>query len=76
VWGSNHVNYTLNNGTDDPLDIENNWWTKGPANMSSKSVLIQNNHNITSPSQIPASIVSAAGIESGFTSILSWKPAQ
>ncbi|HYS38815.1 MAG TPA: right-handed parallel beta-helix repeat-containing protein [Pseudonocardiaceae bacterium] len=76
VWGSNHVNYTLNNGTDDPLDIENNWWTNGPANMNSKSVLIQNNHNITSPSQIPASIVSAAGIESGSTGILSWKPAK
>jgi len=76
VWGSNHVNYTLNNGTDDPLDIENNWWTKGPANMNSKSVLIQNNHNITSSSQIPASIVSAAGIESADTGILSWQPAE
>ena len=50
--------------------------TKGPANMNSKAVLIQNNHNITSPSQIPASIVSAAGIESGLTGILGWKPAQ
>jgi len=31
---------------DDPLDIENNLVDQGPANMSSKSVLIQNNHNI------------------------------
>lgn len=75
VWGSNHTNYTLNNGTDDPLDIENNYWTNGPANMNSKSVLIQNNHNITSASQIPASIVSAAGIESADTGILNWQPA-
>ncbi|HEX4704689.1 MAG TPA: right-handed parallel beta-helix repeat-containing protein [Pseudonocardiaceae bacterium] len=75
VWGSNHVNYTLNNGTDDPLDIENNWWTNGPADTNAKSVLIQHNHNITSPSQIPASIVGAAGIESADTGILSWKPA-
>ncbi|HEY0808263.1 MAG TPA: right-handed parallel beta-helix repeat-containing protein, partial [Pseudonocardiaceae bacterium] len=75
VWGSNHVNYTLNNGTDDPLDIEGNWWTKGPKDMNSKSVLIQGNHNITSPSQIPASIVSAAGIESADVGILSWRPA-
>ena len=75
VWGSNHTNYTLNNGTYDPLDIENNYWTKGPANYDAKSVRIANNHNITSPSQIPSSITAAAGIESADTSILSWKPA-
>jgi len=75
VWGSNHVNYTLNNGTNDPLDIEGNYWTKGPSDSSSKGVVIKGNHNITSASQIPSGITSAAGLESGFTSILSWKPA-
>ena len=76
VWGSNHTNYTLNNGTYDPLDIEHNYWTKGPANQNSKSVLIANNTNITSASQIPAAITSAAGIQSPYTSILSWTPAE
>ena len=76
VWGSNHTNYTLNNGTYDPLDIEHNYWTKGPANENSKSVVIANNTNITSASQIPASIISAAGIQSPYTGILSWTPAE
>ena len=40
VWGSDHTNYTLNNATFDPLDIENNYWTNGPADSNSKSVLI------------------------------------
>jgi hypothetical protein len=74
VWGSKHTNYTLNNGTYDPLDIEGNYWTNGPAPYNAKAVLIKNNTNITSPSQIPASIVSNAGIQPPYTSILSWTP--
>jgi hypothetical protein len=76
VWGSNHTNYTLNNGTYDPLDIEHNYWTKGPADYNAKSVLIANNTNITGPSQIPASITGAAGIQSPYTGILNWTPAE
>jgi hypothetical protein len=75
AWGSNHTNYTLNNDTYDPLDIENNYWPNGPADYDAKSVLIKNNTNITSSSQIPSSIVAAAGIQNPYTSILSWKPA-
>jgi hypothetical protein len=75
AWGSNHVNYTLNNGTNDPLDIEGNYWPSGPADSNSKSVLIKGNHNITSASQVPASVSGAAGLESSYTSILSWQPA-
>ncbi len=74
VWGSKHTNYTLNNGTYDPLDIEGNYWTNGPAPYNAKAVLIKNNTNITSSSQIPASIVANAGIQPPYTSILSWKP--
>ncbi|MEY9964619.1 hypothetical protein ABIA33_002661 [Streptacidiphilus sp. MAP12-16] len=75
VWGSNHVNYTLNNGTDNPLDIEGNYWTNGPADYNQKAVLIANNHNITGPGQIPAAITAAAGLEAGYQPILSWHPA-
>jgi hypothetical protein len=39
-------------------------------------VLIANNTNITSASQIPAAITSAAGIQSPYTSILNWTPAE
>jgi hypothetical protein len=76
VWGSKHTNYTLNNGTYDPLDIEGNYWTNGPAPYNAKAVLIKNNTNITSASQIPSSITANAGLESGFRSILSWQPAR
>jgi hypothetical protein len=76
VWGSNHTNYTLNDGTYDPLDIEHDYWTNGPADENSKSVLIANNTDITSASQIPAAITSAAGIQSPYTSILNWTPSE
>src|SRR2546429_6403573 len=75
VWGSNHTNYTKNDGTRDPLDIEGNYWTNGPADTNSKGVLIKGNHNITSPSQVPAAIINAAGIEAQYQSILNWTPA-
>ena len=76
VWGSKHTNYTLDNGTYDPLDIEGNYWTNGPADSTAKSVLIKNNTDITGASQIPASITANAGLEAGFRSILSWQPAR
>ena len=76
VWGSKHTNYTLDNGTDDPLQIEDNYWTNGPAAYNADSVLIANNTNITAADQIPASIVAAAGVQSPYTSILSWTPAE
>jgi hypothetical protein len=69
------VNYTLNDGTYDPTDIEGNYWPNGPGDSNSKGVVVKNNHNITSPSQIPSSIIDAGGIESPYRSILSWKPA-
>jgi hypothetical protein len=73
-WGSNHVNYTLNDGTNDPLDIEGNYWPGGPSDSNSKGVLIKGNHSITSASQVPAAITDAAGIETQYRSILSWQP--
>jgi hypothetical protein len=74
-WGSRHVNYTLNDGTNDPTDIEGNYWPNGPGDSNSLGVKIAGNHNITSSSQVPSSIVDAGGIESQYHSILSWQPA-
>ena len=75
VWGSKHTNYTLNNDTYDPLQIEGNFWPDGPAAYNAKSVLIQDNTDITGPGQIPSALVAAAGIQSPYTSILNWQPA-
>jgi hypothetical protein len=74
-WGSKHVNYTLNDGSYDPLDIEGNYWEKGTADDNQKSVVIKNNHTITSAGQIPSSIVAAAGLEPAYADILDWTPA-
>jgi hypothetical protein len=74
-WGSKHTNYTLNDGTYDPLDIQGNYWPGGPADYNSKGVLIKGNHNITSAGDVPSSIIDAAGIESQYRSILNWAPA-
>ncbi|MFF7654391.1 right-handed parallel beta-helix repeat-containing protein [Streptomyces sp. NPDC007983] len=73
-WGSKHGNYTLGDGTYDPTDIEGNYWPNGPADYDDKGVLIQKNHNIADPDQIPSSLIAAAGIESSYKSILDWQP--
>ncbi len=59
-WGSKHGNYTAGDGTYDPTDIEGNYWPSGPSDYDSKGVLIQNNHDITTASQVPSSIIAAA----------------
>ncbi len=73
--GHNHKDTTANDGNNDPLDIEGNYWDKGPADSISKGVIIRNNHPITSPSQVPSSIVDNAGLELAFTNLLTWRPA-
>jgi hypothetical protein len=74
-WGSNHGNFTKNDGTNDPLDLEGNFWETGPTTDSnSKGVIHKNNHKITGQSGVPAAILNAAGLEAAFTDILNWKP--
>src|SRR5205814_5113039 len=73
--GHNHKDTTANDGNNDPLDIENNWWDHGPADSTSKGVVIKGNHKITGPDQIPSSIVDNAGLEPAFRNLLTWKPA-
>jgi hypothetical protein len=75
AWGSNHVDYTANDGNNDPLDIENNYWQNGAKDSSSKKVVLKNNHAITGASGVPASIVANAGIEKSYADILKWRPA-
>ncbi|HEX7733575.1 MAG TPA: right-handed parallel beta-helix repeat-containing protein [Ktedonobacteraceae bacterium] len=75
AWASRHTNYTLNNGTYDPTDVENNYWENPSGYTSGNGLTVANNHTITSASQIPSSIVSNAGLESAYVGILKWKPA-
>src|SRR5437763_1042315 len=72
--GHDHKDTTSGTGND-PIDIEGNYWTKGRADSTANGVIIKNNHPITSPSQIPSSIVDNAGLESAFQSLLNWQPA-
>jgi hypothetical protein len=74
-WGSKHGDYSTNKGDYDPLDIEGNYWMRGPADYNQKKVVIRNNHPITSPTEIPASITDNAGLEPKYGQILHWKPA-
>jgi Right handed beta helix region len=76
AWSSRHHDYRAGATTTyDPTNVLNNYWENGVGNTSSSGVTVSGNHAITSPSQIPASIVNNAGIEPGFKGILSWHPA-
>jgi hypothetical protein len=71
--GHDHNDTTSGKGKD-PLDIQENWWTKGRADTNADGILVKNNHKITSPSQIPRSIVDNAGLSAAYRSLLNWKP--
>src|SRR6266536_131647 len=72
--GHDHNDTTSGVGKD-PLDIEGNYWTKGRADTTANGLIIKNNHPISSPSQIPASLVAGAGLETAYQGLLTWKPA-
>lgn len=73
-WTRRHRNW---GGTTqyNPYVISGNYWMKPPPETTGGGVIIQDNHKITSPAQIPASIVDNAGLEDEYRSILAWKPA-
>jgi hypothetical protein len=48
---------------------------KPPPETTGGGVTIENNHVITSPSQIPASITDNAGLDPQYRSVLDWRPA-
>lgn len=73
-WGSNHLDYVLNNGSYDPQVVDGNYWQQGDPNSSLRNVTESGNTIIAGPAQAPASIVSQAGIELRFGAVRSWKP--
>ncbi len=75
-WTRRHVDYRPNATTHyDPYLIDGNYWMRVPPETTGDGVTISNNHAITDPGQIPASITGNAGLESAYRSILDWRPA-
>ena len=76
AWASRHTDYEPGHATvDDPTVVANNFWENGSANGTSNGVTVSGNVAITSASQIPSSITSNAGLQPGYTSLLSWTQA-
>jgi len=67
-WGSRHKDYyDGGKGEDnDPLAILDNWWQQGDPDSSAKQVTEKGNHLIAALNQVPAEVLAAAGLESGF----------
>jgi hypothetical protein len=73
AWASRHHDYEPGaTTTDDPTTLTGNYWENGSANGSSDGVTLSGNVAITSPSQIPASITSNAGLQSAYAFLLNW----
>jgi hypothetical protein len=76
AWSSRHIDYEPGATTTyDPTVVTGNYWEDGVGNTSSSGVTVTGNVAITSPSQIPASITSNAGLQPGYASLLSWTQA-
>lgn len=71
-WGSRHKDYYdgAHGENYDPLAIEDNWWQQGDPDSSNKQVTEQGNHIITALDQVPADLLSNAGLEPGFRDLL------
>ncbi|MBV9447602.1 MAG: right-handed parallel beta-helix repeat-containing protein [Streptosporangiaceae bacterium] len=76
AWASRHHDYEPGaTTTDDPTTVTGNYWENGAGNSTADGVTVSGNTAITSPSQIPSSITSNAGLQPGYTSLESWTQA-
>lgn len=76
AWSSRHTDYEPGHTTTyDPTTVTGNYWENGVGNTSSSGVTVSGNTTITSPSQIPSSITSNAGLQSGYTGLQTWTQA-
>ena len=67
-WGSRHKDYYdgAKGDDNDPLAIKENWWQQGDPDSNAKQVVEQGNHLIGSLSEVPADLISNAGLEPAF----------
>jgi len=76
AWASRHSDYAPGATTTyDPTDVEKNYFQNPSGYTTGGGVTVANNTTITSASQVPASIVANAGIETAYKSVLSWTQA-
>jgi hypothetical protein len=76
AWSSRHHDYEPGATTTyDPTSVTGNYWENGAGNTSSSGVTVSGNVAITSPSQIPASITSNAGLQPAYRYLLNWTQA-
>ncbi|HEV2372522.1 MAG TPA: right-handed parallel beta-helix repeat-containing protein [Streptosporangiaceae bacterium] len=73
AWASEHTDYEPGHTTSlDPTTVENNYWENPPGYTTGNGVTVSGNTTITSPSQIPSSIVSNAGLQPAYQYLLNW----
>jgi hypothetical protein len=74
-WSALHDDFRKNATTHyDPVVVENNWWQQGDANTYNRGIVEQNNSIIAGPADAPGNVLSNAGVEPGYASLLSWVP--
>ncbi len=75
-WGSPHGDYVppADGSTDDPLDVEHNYWQQGDKDSNQKNVVVAANTIIGGPQDAPRTLVDAAGLEPRYRSLLSVDP--
>lgn len=71
-WGSRHRDYYdgQNGSNFDPLAIENNYWQQGDADSSNRNVTVKGNHLIASLDEVPPAILSNAGLQAQYKTVL------
>ncbi|MEY9889152.1 hypothetical protein ABIA31_002800 [Catenulispora sp. MAP5-51] len=75
-WGARHADYVppADGSTDDPLDIEHNYWQQGDPDSDARGVVVAGNTIITGPQHAPRTIVDSAGLEPRYRGLLSVDP--
>lgn len=68
--GTSHVDYRDSLGNNDPTLIEGNYWQQGDADNNNKGAITQGNHLLAQPSDAPADIVTNAGLQPAYRSLL------
>jgi hypothetical protein len=76
AWASRHSDFAPGHTTTfDPTDVENNFFQNPASTTTGGGITVAHNTTINRPSQIPASILANAGLESSFVGLLNWTQA-
>lgn len=60
---SRHTDYRDTLGNNDPTLVKDNWWEEGTSDGDNKGLVTTGNRIMTSPADVPASIIENAGLE-------------